>query len=182
MLENENHYIVNYRRFAMYSEFYRPGMNIKKHTDVQKIFDKEILSAVKDGAYLGMFHIAALASVLQRNIQSVYPQYAGHTVRKDYHNLIVPRLGLPLMSVPLYIMWTNCKGKAEEEKQWAPNHFVPLLPLHIAAIVEDIEVEEDCQVDWQIPNIDDIIQKLAEDIEADGSPAATTTGQDTTVR
>ena len=85
----------------------------------------------------------------------VYPQYGGHTVRKDLNTTIRPRIATVDKS-PVMIMFTNTLGKRIPEVMWQPNHFVPLLPLAPVVEVEDLtewqnmaESELDSDVDPQ---------------------------------
>ena len=46
------------------------------------------------GECMGLWHIAALASVLGRPLASVYPEYGGHNVKRDVQRVLVPRHAL----------------------------------------------------------------------------------------
>ncbi len=89
-------------------------------------FKKHIFNSRINGKYLGIFHIAAAASVLKRPVFSVYPLYGGHTVQGDIHRLFLPRVSEHKDQV--YIMWTNTTGVDVEPKEWRPNHFTVLFP------------------------------------------------------
>ena len=153
MISNKEWYLTKYCHFGMYSDKFTGGMTLKSDQDLDILFEKEVETALKDGAYSGMWHLAAYATVLQRKIQSVYPQYGGYTVRKEFHIMLEPRTGDAQTSLPnhppLFIMWSNLSGKDKPEKFWHPNHFVPLLPLHGTVRIEDVEVvtEEELQND-----------------------------------
>lgn len=91
---------------------------------------KHIYLSRYDGQYLGVFHIAAAATVINRVLYSVYPTYAGHIVRRDINRKFLPREPSRSCSEPGYIMWSNTTGKQLPETLWKPNHFVLLLKPH----------------------------------------------------
>ena len=127
MIINEDYYIRNFGRYAMYSIDFEPGMSIHRRSDVKQVFEKEVIYAIRPSAYLSMFHVVALANVLKCSVQSVYPKYAGHLLRDEYHTLIQPQ-NLEDSEI-LHIMWSSTSGMRQRESQWVPNHFVPLVPL-----------------------------------------------------
>ena len=139
--EHRAFYIKKYKSYAVYSEHFLAGMKLSSPKNINNMFDQEVRSAEKDGAYLGWFHIAALASVLKRPVKSVYPQYGGFTVRQYYNITIEPReCNHQLQAVS--IMWTNTSGTKAPKKYWSPNHFVALLPLHDLPTNCEVEEEE----------------------------------------
>ncbi|XP_052227670.1 uncharacterized protein LOC127842276 [Dreissena polymorpha] len=111
-------------QFAQYSEYFIPGMNLNA-TIIRDIYRKETLSVTKDQAYMGIWQIFALASVIQTPIRSVYPQKGNVNVRHDLNRLILPRT--QTSSEPVHIMWTSTRQDLLLE-HWIPNHFVPLVP------------------------------------------------------
>ena len=113
--------------FAMYSPDLQDNEKLDKKT-IEAVYDREVLRCEKNAEYMGIWQIAALCNVLNRRIFSVYPQYAGYTVRKDIHRWFIPRK-CDFPNETVYIMWTNIKGKTEPEIAWRPNHFVLLLPI-----------------------------------------------------
>ena len=93
-----------------------PEDRMKKH-----LFETRV-----DGRDLGIFHVAAAASVMRREVYSVYPIYSGHNVRQDIHRKFLPR-EQGSCKEPAYIFWTNTTGMEMDPIVWKPNHFVVLL-------------------------------------------------------
>ena len=89
-------------------------------------FKAHVFETRNDGASLGIFHVAAAATVLQRNIRSVYPRYGGHISQVDLNRVFLPRVHSNRSTG--HIMWTHTCGVADDPRVWAPNHFVLLLP------------------------------------------------------
>lgn len=185
MMTHRQFYIEKYRQYAMYSEHFVAGMNLYDDKNINTLFDMEIKSALTDSAYLGMFHLAAIASVLSRSVTSVYPQYGGFTVRKEYNRTIEPRKCNEILP-PVFIMWTNTSGKKIPKNYWSPNHFVPLLPLHEEVNVEEVILPPSCDSDMDIlvqnrdiKDLGDVVQsivlKLQDDYEVqETKPTAVT--------
>ena len=112
--------------FAMFSEFFTAESFLKK--SVQTIFEEETLSICMCGTYMGAWQIAALAAVLQRPVRSVYPVYAGATVRKDLHRMFYPRGEITGdQGEAMEVLWTNTQGVDLKPREWRPNHFVLLV-------------------------------------------------------
>ena len=101
--------------------------------DMKKLFQNEVMNCRCPGAYMSMWGIHGLSSVLGVPVQSVYPQYGGFNVRKDLHRVVQPRIcrqseiNTSQESLPT-IMWTSCLGKDKPASTWVPNHFVVCVP------------------------------------------------------
>ena len=119
------------KKFAMYSEYFKVGESLTRKS-IGAIYDRETMGVIRDGAYMGLWQLAALATVLNRSIFSVYPDYAGNKIRGDTHRLFHPRTIAPQPQQPAYIMWTSTTGKLQGPKAWAPNHFCVMLPMYAA--------------------------------------------------
>ncbi|KAL8618685.1 hypothetical protein ACOMHN_048861 [Nucella lapillus] len=110
---------------------YQLGQEELHAEGIQKVFQKEVVLSTPSGAFMGSWHLHAVASILHTTIQTVrvYPEYGGHTVRHCLQRLIAPRLPSPGGdSRPQTIMWSRALGKDLPEKLWRPNHFVVCLP------------------------------------------------------
>ena len=105
----------------------RLTMYCEDGVDGEERLKKHIFQARSDGAYCGIFHIAAAATVLKREVNSVYPCYGGHNVIKDINRVFLPA-GDHAHPVQSHILWTHTEGVAMEPASWKPNHFVLLLP------------------------------------------------------
>lgn len=126
-------------QFAMFSEHY----TAEKLTNlaIQRIFRAEVLGICSSGKYMGMWQIAALANILQTVVVSVYPLYGGRTVRNDCHRKFLPHTSskIDINAKEVYIMWSNVHGTKLPEKDWHPNHFVPLLRTNVLSAESDDE-------------------------------------------
>lgn len=111
--------------FAMFSESFT-GQKLTKKT-IQEIFRQELLTIIPNGSYMGAWQVAAIATVLNRSVKSVYPVYAAETVRKDLNRVFEP-FGQDGVGEPLHILWTNTQGVDLKPRDWRPNHFVLLIP------------------------------------------------------
>ncbi|KAL4656436.1 vertnin [Arapaima gigas] len=91
---------------------------------LEAIFDADVKASCFLGSYANMWHIYALASVLQCNIYSIYPMY-NLKIRPYFNRLIRPR-ALPPGTDPmiLHIMWS---GELESVSVFKPQHFVALV-------------------------------------------------------
>ncbi|WAR09174.1 LOW QUALITY PROTEIN: hypothetical protein MAR_019132 [Mya arenaria] len=81
------------------------------------------MNICNSGRYMGIWQGAALANILNRQVVSVYRMYGGQTVRNFLHRTFEP-LKRKTNSDKVFIMWSNLNG---QNKEWRPNHFVPLL-------------------------------------------------------
>ena len=118
--------------YAMYSGNHFRGKHVSK-TKLRGILCKEIEEISKPAWYMGVWEIHAVASVIQRKIQSIYPLYGGATVREHLHRMVVPRLStdVPVENIPTAptaIMWTSLGGTQKTPKEWKMNHFVVCVP------------------------------------------------------
>ena len=92
-------------------------------------YEKHVLECKNDGSDMGVFAVAAAATVLGQEVFSAYPTYGGFNVRDDIHRCFLPRTSLQSThQTPGHIMWSRTDGCARQPKDWAPNHFVVLLP------------------------------------------------------
>lgn len=80
----------------------------------------------------------ALASILGNPLFSVYPQRGNANVRRDIHRLIMPRH--VCSGTIQYVMWTSTR-KDTRDKNWIPNHFVPVLPIEVATAPSPTPIE-----------------------------------------
>lgn len=87
---------------------------------------------------MGIWQVFALASILGNPLFSVYPQRGNANVRRDIHRLIMPRH--VCSGTIQYVMWTSTR-KDTRDKNWIPNHFVPVLPIEVATIPSPTPIE-----------------------------------------
>ncbi|KAF7690587.1 vertnin [Silurus meridionalis] len=91
---------------------------------LEAIFDADIKASCFPNSYANMWHVYALASVLQCSIYSVYPMY-NLKIRPYFNRLIRPRKW-PKDTDPitLHIMWS---GDLEAGSVFKPRNFVALI-------------------------------------------------------
>ncbi|XP_077367503.1 vertnin [Festucalex cinctus] len=97
---------------------------------LEAIFDADVKASCFPDSYANMWHVYALASVLEVNIYSVYPMF-NHKIRY-YFNRIIRSRTWPKECEPqtLHIMWS---GEMQSETLFRPDHFVALV--HVSDFV-----------------------------------------------
>ena len=132
--------MLSYVNSTLAPLFHLSGQNYASHSvhfgkeelnaeGIQQIFRKEVVKSTESGAYMGTWHLHAVASILHTTIQKFYPEYGRHNVHHYLQRLMGPRLpSCAGDSRPKTIMWTRALGKDLPEKLWHPNHFVVCLP------------------------------------------------------
>ena len=111
--------------YAQYSEHYLPGQPLAM-PNITAIYNKECNDILKKGAFMGIWQIFALASILKCPLYSVYPNKGNPSVRRDLHRVIMPRE--MSNAKPLFFMWSTCRTDMNDA-HWVPNHFLALLPV-----------------------------------------------------
>ncbi|XP_077408879.1 vertnin [Vanacampus margaritifer] len=88
---------------------------------LEAIFDADVKASCFPDSYANMWHVYALASVLEVNIYSIYPMF-NHKIRYYFNRIIRPRTW-PKECEPqtLHIMWS---GEMQSETLFRPDHFV----------------------------------------------------------
>jgi hypothetical protein len=114
-------------QYATFSSHWLQGEDLNQQT-VDLVFEREVLSAVEGGTYMGAWQMHAVASVLGAEVFSVYPVYEGHTQRHLLNKKLSPRSKIVSSAKSVGIMWTHLLGKNEPSATWKPNHFVVCLP------------------------------------------------------
>ncbi|KAM3602674.1 uncharacterized protein V6R79_008595 [Siganus canaliculatus] len=110
-------------RFSLCAEESEDMLNLPV-TVLEAIFDADVKASCFPGSYANMWHVYALASVLQFNIYSIYPMF-NLKIRPYFNRVIRPRTW-PNDSEPvtLHVMWS---GDMQSESLFRPNHFVALV-------------------------------------------------------
>ena len=110
-------------------EWYR---NQHKEDDLQLISGTfwESVYDCATGGYSHPYAIHAIASVLEKEIVSVYPPVNGmlDSAVRILSCSFKPRLTKNKKIEKVYVMWTSVE-EPEPEKTWTPNHFVPLVQI-----------------------------------------------------
>lgn len=122
---------ITYSRNNLFTIILRDGPS--SISDPIKAIEQEALLTCKDKQWSGMVDIMGLATVINRNIWSVYPDCNGN-IRPLISGIVRPLSSSLTQGIQtIYIMWSrdgnmdNCHGRPYE-----PNHFIPLLfkPAH----------------------------------------------------
>ena len=104
-----------------------------KYSNLIGPLENAISRACKNNQFSELYEIAALASVVQCEIHSIYPYIDYRAEMKIMNSPYKPAL----TSIPtrgrLFIFWTNtmdessAKARPQSGGVWSPNHFVPLV-------------------------------------------------------
>ena len=114
--------------FSSYLDQYVPGLHILQNSLVRReLFEKEVMSLVNPGSYMGIWQLFGLASVLKMKVISVFPKMPCSMTRDHLHRAIEPRLRSS--DEVAHIMWSSTR-LTKRSIFWRPNHFVPLLPFN----------------------------------------------------
>ena len=104
-----------------------------KYSTVIGPLDSAIRRACNNDQFSELYEIAALASVMQCEIHSVYPYIDYRAEMKIMNSAYKPVLVSAPVRGRLFIFWTNTmdesavKARAHSGGVWSPNHFVPLV-------------------------------------------------------
>jgi hypothetical protein len=112
--------------YAMFSNFYIPGIHITDSV-IAFIYEAEVLKCTKQGSYMGIWQLFALADVLKCPVMSSYPMFVRAEIREglDLHRLILPSHNSE-GDAKAHILWTSTRSDMKPQN-WIPNHFVPLV-------------------------------------------------------
>ena len=84
------------------------------------------MQTARRSSQASFWHLQALEAVLNRVVQSVYPERGAREVKKYFDATFWPRQ-YDQEKEPLAIMWTHTNGG--DALNFIPNHFVPLIPV-----------------------------------------------------
>jgi hypothetical protein len=96
-------------------------------------FNEAIRRTCNNNSFSELCEVVALASVLQCEVQSVYP-YIDYRAEMKNMNAVYKPMNIPVPNNGrLIIFWTSSKDEPSTETRpgsgvvWRPNHFVPLI-------------------------------------------------------
>ena len=104
-----------------------------KYSTVIGPLENRIRRACNNDQFSELYEIAALASVMQCEIHSVYPYIDYRAEMKIRNSAYKPVLASVPVRGRLFIFWTNTmdessvKARPHSGGVWSPNHFVPLV-------------------------------------------------------
>ncbi|XP_007521788.1 vertnin [Erinaceus europaeus] len=117
-------------RYSLCSEE-APEMSSLPSTTLEAIFDADVKASCFPSSFSNMWHLYALASVLQRNIYSIYPR-RNLKIRPYFNRVIRPRR-CDHTPATLHIMWA---GRPLGSHLFRHQYFAPVVGL------EEVEAEE----------------------------------------
>ena len=95
---------------------------------IKSIFQMELRKIKVNYSFMGMWQIHALSSVLKVPIYSIYPHKSSPEISRDLNRLVLLRQSSSNMK-PVYIFWTTTRDSEMVCEHWAPNHFLPCIPI-----------------------------------------------------
>ena len=104
-----------------------------KYSNIIGPLENAICRACNNDRFSELYEIAALASVMQCEIHSVYPHIDYRADMKIMNSAYKPVLASIPVRARLFIFWTNTmdessvKARPHSGGVWSPNHFVPLV-------------------------------------------------------
>ncbi|XP_061668059.1 vertnin [Syngnathoides biaculeatus] len=131
-------------RFSLSAEECEATLNLSASV-LEAIFDADVKASCFPDSYANMWHVYALASVLQLNIYSVYPMF-NHKIRSYFNRVIRPRT-CPKEHEPqtFHIMWS---GELQSETLFRPDHFVALVHVSDFASKSEEPVKQDSKFSY----------------------------------
>ncbi|XP_068613453.1 vertnin-like [Brachionichthys hirsutus] len=110
-------------RFSLCAEESEDMLNLPV-TVLEAIFDADVKASCFPGSYANMWHLYALASVLQFNIYSIYPMF-NLKIRPYFNRVIRPRTWPnDLERITIHVMWS---GELQSESLFRQKHFVAVV-------------------------------------------------------
>ena len=132
----------------------------------------DIMSSLKPCSFMGLWHMAAAASLFGHPVVSIFPEKGWQEFQSLTNRTLQPREGTYISSEPLHILWTSTRADEMEDEHFTANHFVPLLPLSLTAYDYVPSSSDQCikpvlhcffEVCWQGQTYVARIEEIAED-------------------
>ncbi|XP_078419523.1 vertnin [Cetorhinus maximus] len=112
-------------RYSLCTEESAEKMNLPMDI-LEAIFDADVKATCFPGTFTNMWHVYALASVLQSNVYSIYPM-SNLKIRPYFNRLIRPRTRSPGPELrTLHFMWA---GERLSQAVFKPQYFAPIVPI-----------------------------------------------------
>ena len=120
--DNERRIVAQEQVFIQSSE----KNSVKIDRNILKTeFETDVLTTASLSTRASDWHLQALGAVLNRQVQSVFPECGRAEAREYYDAPFCPRLYDPEKDC-VTIMWTRTGG---DTTPFIPNHFIPLIPV-----------------------------------------------------
>jgi hypothetical protein len=94
---------------------------------------------------MGIWQLFALSSSINANVQSIYLQLGDHLPQITLHRKIIPRGDQNVLD-SCVIMWSSTRHDMLN-RNWIPNHFVPIIPSTTIPNIDFFEDEEEFVLD-----------------------------------
>ena len=96
---------------------------------IATMIQKEALSNCRANTFSSFICMIALSSVIKKPIISHYPDCGANMYKETFNTTINPRTSIKKVSSAIHILWcnTNTNPGSVSNKNWRPNHFVPLI-------------------------------------------------------
>ena len=111
----------------MYSGIYHKE-TVLTQSSIRSLYQEEVMDTVKPAAFMGIWQLHSLSTLLGCPIVSVYPGPENGSVTAVLNRNIYPVNGVKGSTGDIHIMWTSTHAYTENHKWFQPNHFIPLLP------------------------------------------------------
>ena len=132
------------KTYTMFSYQYHAGDRITTEVS-SRIFEAEALSVVQSNTFMGIWQLFALSSSINANVQSIYLQLGDHLPQITLHRKIIPRGDQNVLD-SCVIMWSSTRHDMLN-RNWIPNHFVPIIPSTTIPNIDFFEDEEEFVLD-----------------------------------
>ena len=119
--DNERRAVAQEQMFIQSSE--KKSFRMIDHNQLKTDFETDVLTTASPSTSASDWHLQALGTVLNRLVQSVFPECGSAETREYFDALFVPRRCDPEKDC-VTIMWTRSGGNTTP---FIPNHFVPLI-------------------------------------------------------
>lgn len=128
-------------RYSLCSEE-SPEMTNLSFATLEAIFDADVKATCFPTSFSNVWHLYALASILERNIYSIYPM-RNVKIRPYFNRVIMPRRSTHVTSM-LHIMWA---GQPLTSHLFRHQYFAPVVGL------EEVEADSTASLDPVSPNL-----------------------------
>lgn len=132
-------------RYSLCSEA-TPEMTNLSFATLEAIFDADVKATCFPTSFSNVWHLYALASILERNIYSIYPM-RNVKIRPYFNRVIMPRCSAHVTSM-LHIMWA---GQPLASHLFRHQYFAPVVGL------EEVEADGNASLDLDPPNLSPLL-------------------------
>ena len=154
------------KTYTMFSEEYMYMNEVVTAQTTQRVFNQEAMHIRKLGSYMGIWQMFALSTILKCKIRSIYPSVGASLPRLLLDRTILPACNGTMAEAK--IMWSSTQQDMSE-KNWIPNHFVPIFHVGPVTEIDDFDFINDNSFSLSdIVENDDILLSALLDISSEG--------------